>query len=1418
MVRVRVLGPLDVVVGGQPAPIGRRRQRTVLGLLLTARGRAVPVDHIIDAVWADRPPAKPLNSLHAYVSNLRGVLEPGRRPRGEPRVLISSPQGYALRLPEDAVDAWTFEAEVARARTLPPREAVPVLEAALGLWRGEAYAEWGRETWAAAETARLTELRLLAAESAMSGTLGAGRPQEVVPTAEAHVHRHPLREEGWRLLALALWATGRQGDALAALRRSAAVSAEELGLDPGPSLTTLEQAILTRRLDILRESVPLGEAEPPLRAGGAVAAAATQPGETAAPPDPHGPGATTPHHGVAVAALAPEQHSTVAAAVSRQQHELAPAPTSEPPSAAAPDLHSPGAGSPGAVGAVAAPAPEPHGAVPAAATSEHPGAPAAVPAGSHGTAATRALEPQGTVVPEPYATAATAGGVAYGRGAAATATPGREADGPWAAGRTSWPMAAEGPRAAGDGGRAGASAHPDLTTRPGSDPGTGAIPAVSQSPATLPATETTPADRPHAVGGAHPAAARSLGLPGGAHPPGPSAPNADTYAGQPGSTHHTGTGTGAIPLPQAGDRPHAVGGARSYGLPAPGAVAYLGRSDGGEGAWADGVPGGAFVGRERELGVLAQAACAAVRGGAVVLVAGEAGAGKTALLGQFGERLRGDGWVVVGGRCPDGDGAPAAWAWVEALGELAEVMPPERVGPLSPLLDPDGLAPAPQGDATAGRFRLHRAFTRWLVAAAERRPLAVFVDDLHEADQETLALLGLAAAVDGVPLLVVAAYRPGHDDPRLAPLMASLARLSPFRLALGGLEPADIGTLLRALCGRDIDPEVVHALAERTGGNPFYVGESARLLLGSDPAAAAVAGVPEGIRDVVRQRLARLPEDAADVLRLAAVAGSESHVAVLCSAADSPAPAVVDSLDACVTAGLLTEPGPGRVRFAHPLLRDTVYSDLTRVRRGLLHGRLADAVHRLRPDDLPALALHFTRSGDPAQAARAVSYALRAAELAGHRYAHDVSADLLRHAVEAAELIPESGDERAERAVGLLGALMRAQIRAGSGDSAVRTRRRALDTARAAGREDLAVAAFTAWTEPTPWLTRDHGTVDAHAVDTLERLAARPDLPPADLARLLQALVDELPGDAGAQALDAAERQLALARRAQDPALLAAALTTMTKLLPHEDQAARCVPVVAELRALTKRHDLPAYRWVCEQADAMTAAIGNDAAAVERHARHGLAVARRYRMPEAEAASLSTLAMLAHARGAFTEAEELYEQVRERLVRHNAPRAADLHARGIITIRLSQGRITEIEPQARALHAAWGTRGGEALALVLALQGKLDEARAVPFDPLPVPDHFYGVRLGARARLACLLGDTGAAAALVPLLEPLREQLGSAATTAFCTRPLALALGELHALLGEVPAARSAYLAAAEVARLWGSAQGEAAARAAAAA
>ncbi|MEW2113711.1 BTAD domain-containing putative transcriptional regulator [Streptomyces sp. NPDC005474] len=1120
---VQVLGPIHADHGGFPVDLGAPRQRAVLALLLAGRGRAVPVDRMINQVWRGQPPPKATASLQAYVSNLRRALEPGRPPRTPAAVLVSAPPGYALRLPEEAVDAWRFEAAVGRSRDSSPRQARHLLEEALSWWHGSAYAEVADEEWAAAEVARLTELHLVARELLIKAILRTGLAAEAVPSAEVLVREQPLREEGWRLLALALWGSGRQADALAALRRARTVIGDELGVSVGHALAELHQAVLTRRTEVLRAAVPV---------------------------------------------------------------------------------------------------------------------PVPVP-----------------VVPSPAPV---------------------NVPGPW----------------------------------------------------------------------------------------------------------------------------QAAAGAGEDGL---------------------------FVGRDAELRALSGAARAARLGGGVVLVSGEAGAGKSGLLDRFGAGLRADGWTVVAGRCPEFESAPPAWAWVELLRELAREAPPADPGPLAALLRDPASAPGPNpesgseapeavhGDVAAGRFRLHRAFDAWLRAAAAGRPLAVVIDDVHEADVETLALLERAACLDEAPVLVVAAYRPTDAGDRLAAVLAEVARRSPLRLEVRGLPPSDVDTLVKAVCGGSVDPVTVAALAERTGGNPFYVWESARLLAG-EGALVATSQVPQGVRDVLRRRLRRLPPAALAVLRLASAAGRETEVSILMEAADADEPEVLDGLEACVIAGLLTEPAPGRVRFGHALVRDTVYTDMVGLRRARLHGRLAETLRRRRPDDLPALAHHFTRAGTSAAAPLAVEYALRAAGLAERRYAHDVAAELIQHAIDAAALLPGSADDAAERLVGLLCRLLRVQILAGSLAAAQHTRRRAIDVAQVVARDDLAAAAFAAWPEPTPRLTQQHWRVDRAVVGVLDRLTGRTDLDPVTTARLLQTMVDELGGTDDTRVAEAARRQLAIARTAGDPQLLAAALTTMTKLLPREVDAVPREQAVAELRELTREHELPTYWWICEHMDGLVAATRNDPAAVRRHAEQGLEIAQRYRLAEAEAANLATMAMLAHVEGRFDEAEARYAEVRDRLRRNGSAYGDGLYTRAMITIRLNQGRPEEAEPYGLLLHDALGPLVGEGLAVVLAQRGDLDRARAVSFDPVPLRDHFYGVRLCSRARLAALLGDRGAAAELVPLLLPLRDQLGGAATTAFVTWPLAHSLGEVYRLLGDESEARRQFAHAETVARQWGSEHLASAARTAAAA
>ncbi|HEY3683697.1 MAG TPA: BTAD domain-containing putative transcriptional regulator [Streptosporangiaceae bacterium] len=1055
MVFIRVLGALAAEADGKDVHLGGPRQRSVLALLVAARGQVVPVDRMIEDLWRGEPPARALMSLQAYVSNLRRLLEPGRPPRTPARLLVSAAPGYALRLPPESVDAWRFEGLLDQARTdTDPRTAQARLAEALELWRGPAFAEVADEPWAAPETARLDELRLVATELHAAAGLRTGDPAAVVPEAERLTRDEPLREEGWRLHALALWSSGRQADALATLRRARGILAEELGLDPGPDLVALEEAILSQRTDVMRATV----APPP----------------TAAPPPP------------------------------------------------------------------------------------------------------------------------------------------------------------------------------------------------------APIVEAT------------------------------------------------------------------------------------------------------FVGREAQLSALVTAAAGAATDGArIALVTGEAGLGKSTLLEHLGTRLERDGWLVAAGRCPEVDGAPPAWAWTEALRTVAATTSPGGFADdLAPLLTDTEQVFA---DATAGRFRLRQAVWKWLAAVAAERPVAVVLDDLHWADAATLELLGGGLGMRA-PILVVAAYR-ADEGGHLTEALASLARATPLRLALPGLNGEAVAELVRTVC--ETDDETIAGIAERTGGNPFYVRESARLLNG-EGALVALSEVPEGVRDVLRRRLARLPEEGVSVLRLAAVAGRESSVDVLVKAADTDEDGVLDALDAGVIAGLLDEPGPGHIRFVHALVRDTLIADLSRLRATRMHARIAAALEGT--DDIAALAHHYARAGSP----KAVGYCVQAAELAEARYAHDTAAYLLTDAV-ANSTAPE---ERVE----LLGRLLRAQIRAGAVGAARETRREAVEYAESLGRDDLMIAAFTAWTEPTPWQARTYGTVDRPVVDRLSRLLKR-ELTPSVRSRLLTAYAKELVGEDDPTVLEAAQEALDLAT---GPHLRAAALEILTRV--HGD-AALC----RELVQIGTEHDLPVYRVSGLLNHAGGAAAANDPVTLRRVATEALELARAYRMREAIAVGEIIQAALALIEGRFADAERLYLTADEGMRRAGSVHATGFLQLALATIWLNDGTLGAHLDDVRALHAALGPMAADLLALALHANGLDTEAREVRASPGPIrPDFFFTFLTTLRAMAVVALNDRDAAEEVYATLLPHRDGPPAGATSvSVALRPVAHTLGELAVLLGRDDEAAAHFTRAAAIADLW---------------
>ncbi|MEN3536603.1 BTAD domain-containing putative transcriptional regulator [Microbispora sp. ZYX-F-249] len=245
----RLLGPFEVTGGdGRVIDLGPRKQRAVLAVLALEPGRIVSLDRLIDELWADEPPSSATATLQSYVSNLRKVLEPGRRPRTPPAVLLTREPGYLLSVAPGQVDLVRFVSWVEDGRrALARREYAAVrgfADRALETWRGEPLAEFAAYEFAQPVIARLAELRAVAVEDRFEARLATGDGPSCVADLERLVEAHPYRERLWSLLVLALYRSGRQTDALGALRRVRALLAEEMGLRPGPELRRLEQAVL----------------------------------------------------------------------------------------------------------------------------------------------------------------------------------------------------------------------------------------------------------------------------------------------------------------------------------------------------------------------------------------------------------------------------------------------------------------------------------------------------------------------------------------------------------------------------------------------------------------------------------------------------------------------------------------------------------------------------------------------------------------------------------------------------------------------------------------------------------------------------------------------------------------------------------------------------------------------------------------------------------------------------------------------------------------------------------------------------------------------------------------------------------------------------------------------------------------------
>jgi DNA-binding SARP family transcriptional activator len=587
------------------------------------------------------------------------------------------------------------------------------------------------------------------------------------------------------------------------------------------------------------------------------------------------------------------------------------------------------------------------------------------------------------------------------------------------------------------------------------------------------------------------------------------------------------------------------------------------------------VDGEVFVGREAALRSLCEAAGSAAGGrGRVVLVAGEPGIGKTALLRRFADLAT---VPVVWGGCPEHVAAPPLWPWEQVLRAVAVRWPDRRVpDPVAALLD--GQSPQVAGihDVTGVALRRFEAIWAYLVGEPDGPPLVVVLDDLHWADIASLRLLAhLAEPVAASRLLLIASYRP-HESDALGATLAALAGAGSGRIELTGLGAEDAHALVRAVAGREVSATAAGMLRARTEGNPFFLGELVRLLNSEhrleEPGAAPV---PPKVRDVVLRRVARLPEPAAALLSVAAVAGREFDAQVVAEAASVEAEAALESIDAGVAAGLVVESEQrlGWFGFTHALVAESLYETTGRLRRARRHRRIGEAAARAwagRDEGAGEIARHWLLAAelDRGTAARASAHAAAAARIADARLAPENAAELWRHALAAAE---RAGDvDRYPLLVGLATSLYRAGHLRDGLPLFVEAMEQALgDGGRGVADTDRLVAAAVAATGESAWYPIDYGEVDDRLVGVLERgLAGLSE--PVQRALVLSCLAQARYYDGNAQRRAAlCDQALDLARPTADSVALAHVLRLRAMALYGPDYPEQCCDAMTESLGLT---------------------------------------------------------------------------------------------------------------------------------------------------------------------------------------------------------------------------------------------------------
>jgi class 3 adenylate cyclase/tetratricopeptide (TPR) repeat protein len=725
---------------------------------------------------------------------------------------------------------------------------------------------------------------------------------------------------------------------------------------------------------------------------------------------------------------------------------------------------------------------------------------------------------------------------------------------------------------------------------------------------------------------------------------------------------------------------------------------------------------GRFVGRVAEREQLTAAwKESAVGARRVALISGEPGVGKTRLAAEIARLAHDEGAIVLYGRCDEDLGVPYQ-PFVEALRPYVNICPPDELsvqiaphgGDLARLVPQiaervQNLPEALRADPETERFRLFDAIGSFLAKIGSAQPVVLVLDDLHWAAKPTLLLLRHVSRADwSSPLLVLGTYRE-TDLSRTHPLAEMLADLrrggDAERITLHGLDLEEVGDFVATAAGHELDDNgerLVRMLHDETEGNPFFMGQVLRHLVESGAiverdgrwipgAPPDEIGIPEGVREVVGRRLARLQPVTNEVLAAAAVIGRDFDRDVLTSVVDADSEAVLDALEEAEGARLVTNADRrgGQYSFVHALVRSTLYDEIPTTRRLRLHLRIGDTLEADVERHLDKLAYHFAEAAALGGSAKAIDYGRRAANQAVGRLAYEEAAVDYERALMT--LDPASREDREARAE-LLVELGRVLWMSGERDAARQRLADARSLALDIGRSDLlAEAAITsggvrAWTEA--------GLVDEHLVELLEEALAA--LPPDDLrlrsmvsARLAAELYFLTGSIDRRRALT--DESIALARELGDGPTLAYVLGASHWGMFAPGGARDREATAREMLALAeesgdRNNEASARSWLfidlIEQGDVR--------GATEQAARE-LALAEELRQPELRWGALIHTSALAALAGRLDEALQLADEALAIGERVGIQSAAQMYGVIQIAMRRLRGGLEEMVPLIEAM-------------------------------------------------------------------------------------------------------------------------------------